>query len=75
MHLEAIRDVSFDVDGRPFAIGAGETIHTENSHKYGPNGARMLLRSGGWTPLRAWTDSNDWFALILCEAQPIRTAP
>ncbi len=75
MHLEAVRDVSFTVDGRPFELAAGETIHTENSHKYGRNGARMLLRAGGWTPIREWTDPDDWFALILCEAQPIRTAP
>ncbi len=56
-------------------LAAGETIHTENSHKYGRNGARMLLRAGGWTPIREWTDPNDWFALILCEAQPLRMAP
>ena len=68
-------DVDFTVDGRPFAMQAGETIHTENSHKYGPNGARQLLRSGGWTPIEQWTDANDWFALILCEAQPLRRAP
>ncbi|MDT8760454.1 L-histidine N(alpha)-methyltransferase [Sphingomonas psychrotolerans] len=75
MHLEALRDVTFTVDGRPFEIAAGETIHTENSHKYGPNGGRMLLRAGGWTPIREWTDPQDWFGLILCEAQPIRMAP
>jgi L-histidine N-alpha-methyltransferase len=75
MHLEAIRDVTFTVDGRAFDMAAGETIHTENSHKYGPNGARMLLRAGGWTPIAEWTDPEDWFALILCEAQPIRMAP
>lgn len=75
MHLEALRDTAFEVDGRPFAIAAGETIHTENSHKYGPNGGRMLLRSGGWTPVAEWTDPQDWFALVLCEAQPLRSAP
>ncbi|MDF7777708.1 L-histidine N(alpha)-methyltransferase [Sphingomonas sp. AOB5] len=75
MHLEAIRDIDFTVEGRPFAMQAGETIHTENSHKYGPNGARQLLRAGGWTPIEEWTDPQDWFALILCEAQPIRRAP
>lgn len=75
MHLEAMRDMDFEVDGRPFTITQGETIHTENSHKYGPNGARMLLRAGGWTPIAEWTDPQDWFALILCEAQPIRLAP
>ncbi len=75
MHLEAVRDTQFEVDGRAFSIAAGETIHTENSHKYERNGARMLLRAGGWTPIAEWTDPEDWFALILCEAQPIRVAP
>ena len=71
----AVPDVAFTVDGRPFEMQAGETIHTENSHKYGPNGGRMLLRAGGWTPIREWTDPQDWFGLILCEAQPLRMAP
>jgi dimethylhistidine N-methyltransferase len=75
MHLEATRDQSFTVDGRPFAIDKGETIHTENSHKYGPRDARLLLRAGGWTPLAEWTDPDDWFALILAEAGPERFAP
>jgi L-histidine Nalpha-methyltransferase len=75
MHLEALGNLEFRVDGRSFSICAGETIHTENSHKYGPNGARQLLRAGGWTPIAEWTDPQDWFALLLCEAQPIRTAP
>ncbi|RYE03577.1 MAG: L-histidine N(alpha)-methyltransferase [Sphingomonadales bacterium] len=75
MHLEAQRDIAFAVDDRQFVMAAGETIHTENSHKYGANGARMLLRAGGWTPIREWTDPDDWFALILCEAQTLRRAP
>jgi dimethylhistidine N-methyltransferase len=75
MHLEATRDMDFEVDGRAFSIEAGETIHTENSHKYGRNGARQLLRAGGWTPIREWTDPREWFGLILCEAQPTRMAP
>lgn len=75
MHLEALRDVAFEVEGRPFAIAAGETIHTENSHKYGPRDARLLLRAGGWTPVAEWTDPQDWFALILAEAEPVQAAP
>ncbi len=55
MHLEAVRDIAFTVDGRSFAMAAGETIHTENSHKYGPRDARILLRTGGWTPVAEWT--------------------
>ncbi len=75
MHLEAREDVSFTVEGRPFTIAAGETIHTENSHKYGPRDARLLLRAGGWTPIAEWTDPADQFALILAEAQAPRPAP
>jgi dimethylhistidine N-methyltransferase len=75
MHLEATRDVDFMVDGRSFAMAAGDTIHTENSHKYGPRDARLLLRGGGWTPVAEWTDADDRFALILAEAQPERRAP
>lgn len=75
MHLTATRDAAFHVDGRPFAIAAGESIHTENSHKYGPRDARILLRGGGWTPLREWTDDDGRFAVILAEAQAERVAP
>ena len=31
MHLEAARDVQFEVDGLRFAMAKGETIHTENT--------------------------------------------
>lgn len=75
MHLEAVRDVRFTVGGQSFAMAAGETIHTENSHKYGPRDARLLLRAGAWTPIREWTDAEGMFALILAEAQPPGTAP
>jgi L-histidine N-alpha-methyltransferase len=75
MHLVATRDVAFTVDGRPFAIAAGESIHTENSHKYGSRDARILLRSGGWTPIHEWTDPDGLFALYLAEAQAERPAP
>ncbi|MFD1610748.1 L-histidine N(alpha)-methyltransferase [Sphingomonas tabacisoli] len=75
MHLEAVRDVAFMIDDERFEMAAGETIHTENSHKYGPRDARLLLRAGAWTPLAEWTDAEDRFALILAEAQPPGTAP
>jgi dimethylhistidine N-methyltransferase len=75
MHLEAMRDLVFTVDGRPFDITEGETIHTENSHKYGPRDARILLRAGGWTPIADWTDPDGLFALYLAEAQAPRPAP
>ena len=75
MHLEAVRDTSFTVSGERFTVPAGETIHTENSHKYGARGARLLLAAGGWTAIAEWTDPDDQFALILAEATPPRAAP
>ncbi len=68
MHLVARRAVGFHIAGERFEMAAGESIHTENSHKYGPRDARLLLRAGGWTPGAEWTDGEDQFALILAEA-------
>src|SRR3546814_16792255 len=56
MHLRAERNMRFHVAGEAFAIAAGETIHTVNSHKYNVDEARLLLRAGGWNHLRAWRD-------------------
>jgi uncharacterized SAM-dependent methyltransferase len=54
---------------------AGETIHTENSHKYGARDGRLLLRAAGWSPVAEWTDEAGQFALILAEAEAPRFAP
>jgi dimethylhistidine N-methyltransferase len=75
MHLEAVRDVTFEVAGVRFAMAAGETIHSENSHKYGERDARLLLLAGGWTPVEEWTDEEKRFALVLARAEPERSAP
>lgn len=75
MHLRAVRNVDFTVEGRRFSLREGETIHTENSHKYGPRGSRLLLLAGGWTPLKEWIAPSDEFAVVLAEAQRERFAP
>ncbi len=75
MHLVAACDMEFTVDGRRYAMAAGETIHSENSHKYGARDASLLLRAGGWTPIATWDDADPAFALILAEATAFRSAP
>jgi dimethylhistidine N-methyltransferase len=75
MHLVTTRDVEFQVEDRRFAFARGQSIHTENSHKYGPRGARLLLLAGGWTPLAEWNAPGEDFALILAEAERERFAP
>ena len=73
MHLVAARDVDFAIAGQPLRFAKGASIHTENSHKYGPRGARLLLLAGGWTPLDEWPTPDDDFALILAEAERTRS--
>ena len=75
MHLVATRDVTFTIEGRSFSFAEGASIHTENSHKYGRRGARVLLLAGGWTPIAEWADAAGDFAVILAEALPNRFAP
>jgi uncharacterized SAM-dependent methyltransferase len=75
MHLVATRDVRFTISGQRFEFNAGESIHTENSHKYGQRGARLLLLAGGWTPIAEWEDEAGDFSIVLAEAQPNRFAP
>ncbi len=75
MHLEAQRDIMFSVAGERFAFRAGATIHTENSHKYGHRDSRLLLRAAGWGVVEEWTDAQQWFSILLAEAEPPRFAP
>ncbi len=63
MHLLATRAVEFSVAGRRFSLWDGETIHTENSHKYTREEARLLARASGWEPLAFWTDKDGLFGL------------
>lgn len=75
MHLVATRDVDFSISARRFHFAQGASIHTENSHKYGPRGGRVLLLAGGWTPHAEWADAEGDFAEILAVAEPERFAP
>jgi dimethylhistidine N-methyltransferase len=68
MHLEATRDIAFEVCGRSFSMRAGETIHTENSHKYDERSASMLLLAGGWEPVERHADEAGRFMVILARA-------
>ena len=75
MHLVARRAVDFTIDGQRFAFAQGQSIHTENSHKYGQRGARLLLLAGGWTPITEWLAPHEAFVIMRCVALPDRFAP
>ncbi len=75
MHLVATRDIAFGVADQPFAMAKGESIHTENSHKFSRRTSNMLLLAGGWEPQARWMDSKERFSLLLAQANPPRSAP
>ncbi|WP_017665680.1 L-histidine N(alpha)-methyltransferase [Porphyrobacter sp. AAP82] len=75
MHLVARTDVTFTVSGQRFEMRAGESIHTENSHKFTKRSGQMLLAAAGWEPRARWTDAARQFSLVLAESCPPRSAP
>lgn len=75
MHLEAQADLSFEVSDSRFGMERGETIHTENSHKFDRRSQYTLLLAGGWTPVQRWLDGKERFSLILAEWTIPRDAP
>ena len=65
MHLRSLRDQTLRVGGRPFSFRAGETVHTENSYKYGPDGLAAVAGRAGLRRTGRWTDPQGWFAVEL----------
>ncbi len=50
-------------------FAAGETILTEISRKFDLDVLQKELQAKGLKPLQVWTDSRQWFGLILCQLQ------
>lgn len=65
MHLVSLSRQEIRVGGHRFAFERGETIHTENSHKYSLPEFRALAGRSGWLPARFWTDPEERFGVHL----------
>lgn len=63
MHLRSLCDQTVTIDGNAFEFRAGETIHTENSHKYDIEQFRAMARDAGFEPERVWTDADNLFSV------------
>lgn len=63
MHLVSRSDQRVHILGQPIAFAAGETIHTENSYKYGIGRFQEMAGRAGWTPVRVWTDAARDFSV------------
>ena len=64
MHLVSLREqtVWIEAIGLEVAFDAGETIHTENSHKYDDASIESIATAAGFSLVRRWTDVRGWFA-------------
>jgi len=65
MHLVSAAEQTVTVSGRAFHFRAGETIHTENSHKYEVNGFAEMAARAGWSLVHHWVSENPRFAVLL----------
>lgn len=68
MHLVSLKDQTVHVSGRPFDFAAGESLHTENSHKFTPEAFLALAEKAGWRALRRWVSAEPAFAVFILAA-------
>ena len=70
MHIVSRQRQSVAIDALRIAVefDAGETIHTENSYKYGEPDLQALAGESGFAIEQVWTDSRNWFADLLLRA-------
>ncbi|KQV97556.1 L-histidine N(alpha)-methyltransferase [Rhizobacter sp. Root1221] len=63
MHLVSRRAQTVSVGGRLFEFAEGESLHTENSHKYTVDGFRQLACRAGFLPGPVWVDPEHLFSV------------
>jgi dimethylhistidine N-methyltransferase len=63
MHLVSRHSQTVHVRGEAFSFQSGESIHTENSHKYGVEEFQSLAQKAGWEPSKVWTDRDVLFSV------------
>lgn len=65
MHLVSLAPQTVNIPAARVSVSfdAGESIHTENSHKYTPDGLRAMAAAVGLEEEAAWTDTQGFFRL------------
>lgn len=66
MHLRSTRRQTVKIDALELTIAFedGETIHTENSHKYTDASFAKIASEAGWTVEAKWTDPSALFRVV-----------
>jgi dimethylhistidine N-methyltransferase len=68
MHLVCRRPISFSVGDKTFLMQKGETIHTENSHKFTVPEFMVLSGKAGWHMAQSWINDDPAYGLFLLKA-------
>lgn len=68
MHLESLCEQAVTVAGETVSFLRGETIHTENSHKYSEEAFTEIANEGGWRVLDRDTDRWKQFSVYTLQA-------
>jgi dimethylhistidine N-methyltransferase len=68
MHLVSLKDQTATASGERFRFRQGETIHTENSHKFTTEGFAAMAARAGWRQDRVWTDPDRLFSVVLLKS-------
>jgi len=63
MHLRASRATEIVIGENRFSFDEGESVHSENSHKFTVQGFQEIARNAGFEPGPTWTDPDGLFAL------------
>jgi len=63
MHLVSRQRQKIALGGECYGIEEGETLHTENSHKFTVEGLRALAARAGFRPGPVWTDDEQLFSV------------
>jgi len=63
MHLVSLARQRVAIGRHRFDFDVGETIHTENSHKYSVAEFQAFARDAGFAPRKVWLDRRGLFAL------------
>jgi len=66
MHLKANKeiDIAFKSNSEKIHIEKGETIHTENSHKFTVNDIQIMGKWAGLETEKIFFDACNWFSLV-----------
>jgi dimethylhistidine N-methyltransferase len=63
MHLVSRCRQQVAMGGEYYGLDEGETLHTENSHKFTVDGMRALAVQAGFSPGPVWTDEDRFFSV------------